>query len=551
MRDNGIYKALRRVQALAVGAAMLLCMLAPLAGRAQANQPPTWVFARAYNGWNIVGQQANTYTFNGGACNYAPYNNGNTPSFFVFSGLQGVTAVYYPVAIVDANPTLTEVVTPTATTQTTATCGFAASTVNSHTSFTLQSGTAGLQEAIVTQQQSSPGFNVILDKYWYQALAALPGQTAAGVIGTVTGNVNVGIVDTTTQPWTTYAWNGSKYAAVGGPAGFPNLGVTSYTGISAPVALSTAAATNGLITTATTGGTIPASSTYRLAATYVDAAGGETLISTDSASTATIATGSGTATNSIAVTSPAAATGAVGWRLWMTAASGSSKAEILYSPSCSTSNVAPLQTTLPGPTVCPIGATATISAIVTGTATIPLAASAFPRTATTSGSYPPFAALGSQATTVPGTLAEINFPAGYLNTLGRSVEYCGTGSSTTNGTPGTLSLKAVVSSIFGVTSITPWTAVSGTTTASAIVQYPFCVTLTTASTGTSGTLWVHGWAQFDLTGAGIGVEAQDFVYAVSSAIDLTKADTLSFTITPSTTGTTASQMTQLTAYPSN
>lgn len=541
------------LQKAVIALAALASLMGPLTPAfAQINQPPTWVFARAYNGWQLIGQQANTYTFNGGVCNFTPYNNGNTPSFFVFSGTQGASTVYFPVAIVDANPALSEIATPTSTTQGASTCGFAASTVNQHVSFILQSGTAGLQEAIVTQQQSTPVFNVLLDKYWYQSVAGLPGApTAASLIATVTGNSNVSIVDTTTSPWTTYSWNGVKYAAVQSTAGYPNLGVSSYTAIAAPTALSTAAATNGLITTATTGGTIPASSTYRLAVTYVDANGGETLISTDSASTATIATGSGTATNTISVTSPAAATGAVGYRLYMTAASGASKAEILYSPACSTSLSFPLQTTLPASTVCPIGATATISAIVTGTATIPLTASAFPRTSATSGSYPPFAAQGSQATTVAGTLGVINFPAGYLNSLGRSVQYCGTLSATTNSTPGTLALKAVLASVYGVTSITPWTVTSGTTTASAVVNAPFCVTFTTAATGTSGTLWVHGWADFDLTGAGVGVEAQDLNVAVSSAVDLTKADTLSFTLTPTTTGTTASQLTQLNAYPSN
>jgi hypothetical protein len=43
---------------------------------------------------------------------------------------------------------------------------------NSHTSFTLSSGTAGLQEAITAQLQSTPAFVVVLDKYWYQLVAA-------------------------------------------------------------------------------------------------------------------------------------------------------------------------------------------------------------------------------------------------------------------------------------------------------------------------------------------------------------------------------------------
>jgi hypothetical protein len=201
------------------GAALLLAGLlafCPLGASAQ-NLPPTWVFARAYNGWNIIGQQANTYTFNGGACNYAPYNGGNSPSFFVFSGLQGTTTVYNPVLITDANSSLSEIVTPTSTTQSAATCGFAASTTNQHTSFTLSSGTVGLQEAVTNQLQSAPPSNVMLDQYWYTLVFGLPGSpTPESLIKAVKGSPNVAIVDTTTTPWTYWRSNsgGTAYAAV-------------------------------------------------------------------------------------------------------------------------------------------------------------------------------------------------------------------------------------------------------------------------------------------------------------------------------------------------
>jgi len=195
---------------VALGAVLLVALSASLAN-AQ-NLPPTWVFARAYNGWNIVGQQANTYTFNGGVCNFSPSNNGNTPSFFVFSGYNSSTPVYYPVLITDAKAAYNEIVTPTSTTQSSSSCGFAASTSYSHTSFVLSSGTIGLQEAIITQQQNTPVFSVILDKYWYQQVAALPGApSAASIIAAVKGNADVGIVDITTMPWTYYSWSGSAY----------------------------------------------------------------------------------------------------------------------------------------------------------------------------------------------------------------------------------------------------------------------------------------------------------------------------------------------------
>lgn len=205
-----IESAIRRAFVFLIGALLAFC---PLAASAQ-NLPSTWVFARAYNGWNINGQQANTYTFNGLACNYTPYNGGNSPSFFVFSGLQGTTTVYNPVLITDANPAMSEIVTPTSTVQAAGACGFAATTANQHTSFTLGSGTAGLQEAITNQLQAGPPSSVMLDNFWYQLVFGLPGlPTPESLIKAAVGSPTVQIVDTTTSPWTYWRWSGSAYAA--------------------------------------------------------------------------------------------------------------------------------------------------------------------------------------------------------------------------------------------------------------------------------------------------------------------------------------------------
>lgn len=205
-------KAIRRAVSLGL---LFVCAAFASAPYATAqNLPPTWVFARAYNGLSLIGQQANSYTFNGGACNVSPLNNGNSPSFFAFSGLQGATTVYNPVAIVDADPTKNEIVTPTSTTQSSAACGFAGTVVNQHTSFTLTSGTVGLQEAITNQQQSAPPSNVLLDQYWYTQVFGLPGSpTPESLIKAAKGSSNVTVVDTTTSPWTYWRWSGTAYAA--------------------------------------------------------------------------------------------------------------------------------------------------------------------------------------------------------------------------------------------------------------------------------------------------------------------------------------------------
>lgn len=510
------------------------------------NLPPTWVFARAYNYSPIVGQQANTYTWNGGVCNYSPYTGGTSPSFFVFSGTIGSTTVYNPVFIQDVNSALNEVVTPSSTTQGVSACGFAASAANQHVSFQVGSGTGGLQEAIETQLQSSPVFTVFLDKVWYASVAALPSGTPQSIIAAVTGTANVSIVDTTTAPWTAYTWNGSKYVAASSTG---SIAFSSVTLVSAPTALSTAASTNGLITTGTTGGTVPASSTYRLCATYVTALGGETACSTDSASTATIATGTGS-TNTLAVTSPAAATGAIGWRLYVSAASGGAGSEILYAPSCQSATG---QIVLNG--VCAIGSAATVTAIVTGTADVPAASSAFQVDSgtvsplqTVAVSYPPYPVVATISAAATGTLGVINLPAGYLNTLGRHIHIHGTGFGTTNSTPGTLTVATTLASVPGVTLITPFTAVSGTTTASAVINFTFDLDITTEATGTSGTLECHGTVAYNLAGTAVSSVAQDLITAVSSSVDLTKQDQLAVTLKPTTTAITTggAQLRQLT-----
>ena len=532
-------------------AAFILAIACEVTASAQ-NLPPTWVFARDYAGWNIQGQQANTFTFNGGACNYTPKTNGNEPSFFVFGGTLGATAVYYPVAIVDANTTNSEIVTPTSTTQSAGACGFAAAVQNQHISFNLISGTAGLQEAIVTQQQSTPVFNVILDKYWYQSVAALPTYpvtpTPQLIISSVTGNSNIGFVDITTEPWTTYSWNGAKYVA-NAPTG--SLQFTSLTAVSAPALISNASTTYSILTTATTGGTIPASSTYRLCATYVTALGGETGCSADTTSASTIATGGSIATNTITVTSPAAATGAVGWRLYMTAASGTTLTEILYTPTGLCATPATGQTSLNG--VCAIGSSATITAIVTGKAKVPAVSSAFlPTSASTSPlqnvltSYPPFANTGAVTTGTATTIGVVNLPAGYLNTLGRTIRICGAGVVNTTSAGGTLTLSTNLASVPGVTSITPFTVISPTIAGSALaVNFTFCQTWTTAATGTAGSIEAHGNVDYTVAATAVSSPAQDNAVAVVGTLDLTAQDQIEIVVTGASSEAISSSGAQL------
>jgi hypothetical protein len=115
-----------------------------------------------------------------------------------------------PLKIVDANPALTEIVTPVAVYINT--CAVSLPAVNPHSSFYLTSGTGGLQEAILNGQVDGSPNTIILDSEWYSLIAP---NSAATVIGSVQGNTALGLVDVTQTPYVSYAWNGTQYASAG------------------------------------------------------------------------------------------------------------------------------------------------------------------------------------------------------------------------------------------------------------------------------------------------------------------------------------------------
>lgn len=392
----------------------------------------------------------------------------------------------------------------------------------------VSSGTVGLQEALNAAQGAGGGI-VIIDVAWY-----LLGGTAA-IIAAATVHDTVAIWDT----------------SAGGPFVAASLLPTTTTPLAAPTALTTATSANGMITTAVTGGAIPTGAAYRLGVTYVDAFGGETTLSVDTASTAVVTTGAGS-TNIITVTSPAALAGAVGYRVYMTAASGASLSEILYpqgnaaiTGTAATGNVGALPSFA-------IGTPVVINAIITGTAKIPAQATAQVVDAVELPnapfiSYLPFTALGTIAAAATGTVGQVNFPAGFFNALGRTVRFKGMYYVTTNGTAGTVTTELILASIFGVTSITPFTAASASIAASVLtINFEFDITMVTAATGATGTLECHGTVAYNIAGTAVGSLAMDSIQAVSSTIDLTKQNTLTVAHLNTTVGTSASQLRLLT-----
>ncbi len=127
-----------------------------------------------------------------------------------------------PIKIVDSNPNLTEVATPSSVYI--GACSVNMATVYNHAPpFYLTSGTGGLQEAITANQTTDGPNTIVLDAEWYKLI--VPGN-AAGIIGSVRGIPDLGLEDITTAPYTFYQWNGSQYTVVaaGGASGNYNQG---------------------------------------------------------------------------------------------------------------------------------------------------------------------------------------------------------------------------------------------------------------------------------------------------------------------------------------
>ena len=431
----------------------------------------------------------NALLANSGAWSLAPLNV-NAP-ITIGSGASAETVT--PSAVSAGTPAVYQSPTVTAT--------FA----NAHGNGDLvSSGTIGLQETINMAYAYGGGI-VVVDAAWAQA----GGTTAMIAAASLPGNGTVIIEDHR-----------------GGPVQFYAARATGAA-IAAPVQATSTTVTNG-----TAAGAWTAVTTH-VRFTYVTATGGETLASADYTFTPTGAL-------SIVGPGPAAATGAVGYRVYIsTSASG-------YLLPVNATNGTPIQC---GPIAAfKIGTPFFSAVILTNTsAAVPGASTAFgtvANAASATGAVATFP-VGVDATS-GAILSSAPLPAGFLNTAGRTIRIKGTTSSATNSTPGTLTLALKLYSLYGVTSITAFTAVSGATTGSAVVNCNFEILMTTVGTGASGTVECHGTCIWNLAGSAVGTASMDLIAAVSGAIDLTKANTLDITVTAATTATTANILRQCT-----
>ena len=312
------------------------------------------------------------------------------------------------------------------------------------------------------------------------------------------------------------------------------------------------------LSTATTGGSIPNGTSYRLALTYMTITGGETAITSTQEATQTT-TGSGTST--ITATAPIAAAGAAGYRIWSTNASGVGNGNAtlteLLQPITTTVCAGAFQVNGPagpgtGPWVCPIGTNAVLTSITTTAATVftPNIPGSGPTVqnggiaipAANTAAYPaaiPELIANLNATTALATItsaqtfASIPLAANVQNSAGKVIRITGHGVFTTSNA-GTITLAVTEG---GITPIS--VAGSANTAASETgAQFSFDYYITTASTGTAGTLESHGQFCDQLSGtlSTAMVCTNDQNTAVSASIGLTTANTLAITFAVSGSG---------------
>ena len=177
--------------------AILMLLACPLAfGQGQANLAGTF-YASNFGQWQVP--QGNSGQFSWSAASYCTVTSGGT-TFTAFK-------VGTPILIADSVPSNSEVVVPTAVTIKGSGCSIVVNPVNPHSSFTLQSATAGLQEAINYGISQNIPAVVIATPAW----SLLGGVT--GTISSATGSTAVSILDERSSVIVAYTWNGSAYVA--------------------------------------------------------------------------------------------------------------------------------------------------------------------------------------------------------------------------------------------------------------------------------------------------------------------------------------------------
>lgn len=235
-----------------------LIFAACAAGFAQSNQtyPTREFYASDFGQWSLQGQTPNVYQWSPGSlCLTAA--NGTASQFQPF-------ATNAPVLIADVVASSSEVVTPSAVSNTASFCTITVAPSNQHFSFQVRSGTGGLQEGLnQTKDRGAYPALMKLDRNFWALANAVPGTSGNTIVGAAKGDATVMLEDITTAPEQMYVWTGSAYSAT---AAFwqntaPTIAAGAAAGTSptvANIATSTALVGQANVTsgTATTTGTL-------------------------------------------------------------------------------------------------------------------------------------------------------------------------------------------------------------------------------------------------------------------------------------------------------
>lgn len=346
--------------------------------------------------------------------------------------------------------------------------------------------------------------------------------------------------------------------------------VPGLTAVTTPTALTTAA--TATLTTSITGGSIATSTTPRFAVTCVDFFGGESAASADAASTATLVDGAGS-TNSYSITAAGVpvSTGCVGYRLYVSASAGATQSETLALAANVTGTVAPLcplpacwavaqpitlislpATTNAGPPQGTSGAATSLSAAHTTVVAAHVGSSPtmmpFVETAA-SGFFP--VSVTSATTLAAGfdVMGELQYPAGYFNSLGATYRVCGGGVTTPSAATvaGTWTLRIGPrqnsAGTSGAQVAVPWNFSASTLFTAALAHFDFCADITTNAVGASGT--VEGGATYFCSAPATPTTAttcNTAFNAVSTATDLTQQGVVQVTYVQSVASWTLPQL---------
>lgn len=439
-----------------------------------------------------------------------------------------------------------DTVTPTALTN----CSFpsaayGACTVTgsfSHTHGTgeqVTSGSYGLQEAINLANTNGSGGTVVVDRGW-----AGFGATNSTITGAA-GFSNVVIEDARTGD------------------SFWSLQPSTLTSLAVPTTL-----TSGTAAFAASPVGTWANSAYYLCVTYVDALGGEGPCSLTFNETPTL-------NYSLTITSPAASTGAVGWRAY---AGASYNAAYLLPITSSVCTLTTLESVMPA---CAIGSNglflapnatttnirpnATVSAGALSSPTVNIAAPQ-PQGHTTFAyapigmtvplafqtHYGPFPQFGALTAGQIAYIGSVNLPTGFLNTIGRTVRLSGKLSLGTVNTATLPTLTTVVSWAGGDTAgvgVTLCEFEGVAAGATKTYNGEFTCTLTTNAVGATavGTVMTGGNAVLQdqaIAANGLGPYVDQQTAAVGS-LGLFSQDTINLVYTSTTNATSTEQLLDL------